>query len=384
MATIAVLLSRAANARLVAQALDGEDLHFGDPRALRPSEIDLVIVDGVALGVHHEWLERARAAAAPVLIPVLLVTSRRATQLAHLSLWRIADELITMPVDRLELSARVEILLRMRRFSLALRDEAADLEMFVQTAAHDLRSPLTTILGNAEFAASHAGASAGTELRASLTDLATASRQLDALVRDLYAYARAGASPVSASLVEIEPIVDAAAARVASELASTGARLDIRRPLGSVRADPAALTFAVQNLLANAVKYTAGDHPPDILVRADHTCMSTRLLVEDRGPGVPDGQRDQIFDAFLRLPRDTALPGTGIGLAIVRRVARRAGGDAGVDPRRGGGSSFWIEIPAHRASTAHHPHRGDRDDAHGAGARATVGTPGGPTVESLD
>lgn len=99
------------------------------------------------------------------------------------------------------------------------------------------------------------------------------------------------------------------------------------------------------NLLDNAAKY--GPRSQEIVVGIESRNGATRLFVEDQGPGIPEAERERIFERFYRLPRESAA-GTGIGLSVVRDLVTRHGGRTFVETASGGGSRFVVELPAPR------------------------------------
>ena len=119
----------------------------------------------------------------------------------------------------------------------------------------------------------------------------------------------------------------------------------VEEPLPTVSGNLTALVQVVANLLSNAVKFVPDNRQPQVRIRAEERETRIRLWVEDNGIGVPEGQEDRIFRVFERLSEGTDHPGTGIGLAIVRRGLQRIGGDCGVERLPDGGSGFWIDVP---------------------------------------
>jgi signal transduction histidine kinase len=142
--------------------------------------------------------------------------------------------------------------------------------------------------------------------------------------------------------------IEAAAAPPKPELSAVG-------PFPSVRAHRVLLGQALANLLSNAVKFVSPGVRPRVTVRAERRDgpggrASVRLWVEDNGIGVAPEHQGRIFRVFERLHPASKYPGTGIGLAIVRRSIERLGGSSGVESEPGRGSRFWIELPAADAS----------------------------------
>jgi signal transduction histidine kinase len=113
-----------------------------------------------------------------------------------------------------------------------------------------------------------------------------------------------------------------------------------------VNAHRPTLVQAIENLLTNAIKFVAPGTRADVRITAEQRDDFVRLTIDDNGIGLDPAQHERVFQPFQRLHGVEAYPGTGIGLAIVRRSMDRMGGSCGVDPKPGGGSRFWIELQA--------------------------------------
>ena len=124
------------------------------------------------------------------------------------------------------------------------------------------------------------------------------------------------------------------------------ADIHVEHPLGTAIAHPAGFAQVIDNLLANAVKFVAPGVRPDVRVWSEQRGARLRLWVEDNGIGILPDHRARIFEPFERLHGVETYPGTGIGLAIVRRTVDRMGGSCGVESTLGSGSRFWVELPA--------------------------------------
>jgi signal transduction histidine kinase len=122
------------------------------------------------------------------------------------------------------------------------------------------------------------------------------------------------------------------------------AEIRIESPLPPVLGNEAALTQSISNLLGNAVKFVAPDVLPQVRVWAQEKGDCIRFYFQDNGIGIAPDHQERIFNMFERLHSTTDYPGTGIGLAIVRKSVELMGGKAGVESEPGKGSTFWLEL----------------------------------------
>lgn len=121
--------------------------------------------------------------------------------------------------------------------------------------------------------------------------------------------------------------------------------MTVRNPLPRVVGVRTTLTQAVHNLIGNALKFVPPDRPPEVILRSEVKDGFARLWVEDNGIGIAEAHQERVFHMFERLHGVESYPGTGIGLAIVRRGVERMSGAVGVESAPGEGSRFWIELP---------------------------------------
>jgi signal transduction histidine kinase len=175
--------------------------------------------------------------------------------------------------------------------------------------------------------------------------MAAATERMQRLIVDLLAYARSGRAPTPPQPVTLVGAVRAAVDDLAAAATERGVQPTVDLPDGAaVMAEPVAVAQVVRNLLANALKF-ADATAPEVAVSAERADGRWRVVVADNGAGVPEDKRAAIFEPFTQLRRDD-FGGTGLGLSICRRLVARHGGTIGVQPRQGGGSAFWFELPA--------------------------------------
>ncbi|HZC31360.1 MAG TPA: ATP-binding protein, partial [Gaiellaceae bacterium] len=225
----------------------------------------------------------------------------------------------------------------------------------VATVSHELRTPLAAIYGSA-VTLRRRDHDLEEELRGKLLDvIADEAERLAEIVEDLLLTSRLDSGKVEVNIERCDPVaiarleVDAARTHVPE---TVELELDAPDELPAVAADPAQLRQVLANLLDNAVKYSPDGGP--ITVELSQGDRSVRFAVRDRGLGIPDAERERIFEKFYRLDpgMSRGIGGTGLGLYICRELVRRVGGRIWVESSNGGGSTFVVEIPQGAARPA--------------------------------
>ncbi|AGZ40602.1 ATP-binding protein [Actinoplanes friuliensis] len=233
---------------------------------------------------------------------------------------------------------------RTRTAEAQLREREAELTGFATAAADHLHAPLHTIAGFTELLLEDAGP-LDEASRGFLDRIGRSTGRMLALVDDLLAY-----SSAADAALKLEP-VDAgglALGVVAGRLDHvTGERPSIDvGDLPAVTADAELLGEVLGQLVDNAVRFVRHGTAARVTIGArEHVPGWWRIEVADRGIGVPEEQRTRIFAPFHRAPAAEGFPGTGLGLAVCRRIVDLHGGELGVDPNPGGGSIFWFTVP---------------------------------------
>jgi len=238
---------------------------------------------------------------------------------------------------------RLEELVEQRTAELA--EVNAELEAFAYSVSHDLRAPLRAMEGFAEALLEDYSDRLDEEGRDYARSIAEAAKRMDRLVCDLLAYSRIGRREIHLDHVDLEAVVEDLLVTLESEISRRGATVEVARPMPRVRAHYATLAQVVGNLLSNALKFVEPPAAPRVKVWAEEDGEMVRLWVEDNGIGIAPEHQERIFRVFERLHGVDKYPGTGIGLAIVRRGAERMGGRVGVQSEPGRGSRFFVELP---------------------------------------
>lgn len=261
-------------------------------------------------------------------------------------------ELITTFADQAALvveNARLQAEMAARSVQLAQQAEElarsnAELERFAYVASHDLQEPLRVVSSYVELFLRRYGAGLPDEGEIYLGFVLDGVERMRQLIKDLLAYSRVdtyGRAPARASS---RIVFDAAQARLATLIAETDAVI-IVDPLPDVLADETQLEQLFQNLLSNALKFRLAK-PPRIHVYAQRKDKLWYFSVQDNGIGIDMEQSERIFKIFQRLHTREEYPGTGIGLAICKRIVERHGGRIWLESTPGKGSTFHFSLPA--------------------------------------
>ena len=261
--------------------------------------------------------------------------------------------LLERPVrpDTVRLAARSALRARMRQYEVrnsqeALLEANADLEQFAHSASHDLREPLRTIAAASHMLARefpHDTSERAVEL---LRLIRGSVERMDGLLADLLAYAHAS-SIVEEQLpaVPARRAVDSALMNLAEAIRESGAIITIGElPTIMVRESHLAQVF--QNLLGNAIKYRRSDQNPIVELLAHEAEGHWIFTVIDNGIGIPGAYYETVFGIFKRLHSHDQFSGTGMGLAICKRIVERYRGRIWVESDPGQGSRFSFSIPA--------------------------------------
>src|SRR5215211_5454397 len=262
------------------------------------------------------------------LIIAALLIERRRRRLAKEALARL----------NAELESRIE------QRTAALNSKSRELEAFAYSVAHDLKAPLRGIDGYSRLLLEDYANRLEGEGRNFLETIQSSTDEMNQLIDDLLAYSRLERRELKTDRIELAPIVNSLVEEKRREQA---------RPVdfvvevngSTVLADASGLSQSLRNYLDNAVKFTRKIDHPRIEVGAKDEAKSCIVWVRDNGIGFDMKHHDRIFDIFQRLGVTEDYPGTGIGLAIVRKAMERIGGRAWAESKPGAGATFYLEIP---------------------------------------
>ncbi|MCC7168162.1 MAG: hypothetical protein IT565_11395 [Rhodospirillales bacterium] len=220
---------------------------------------------------------------------------------------------------------RHELAVQLRQSVDRLTSSNTELERFAHVASHDLREPVRTLVSFSQLLERRLGTALSPDVKDYLDYVVGAAKRMDALVSDLLTYARVSSDvepfrPVDLDLVLAEVRLD-----LADALARTGATLEAPR-LPTVMGTRMQLHQLLQNLVSNALKFQSPGTPPRLVFSRTDEPGQWRISLTDNGIGLDPKYAEQIFVIFKRLHSDQAYPGTGVGLAVCRRIMERHNG----------------------------------------------------------
>jgi signal transduction histidine kinase len=257
------------------------------------------------------------------------------------------------------------IIRRLTRGMRALAREAAraedlgrsnrELEEFAYIASHDLQAPLRRITGFAQLLSKRYKGKLDGEADDFISRITNSTDRMQDLIEDLLAYSRAGSRELAPARTDLNEVLRGVLADLDAQIKEAGGEVAVER-LPVVTADPGQLSRLLQNLIANAIKFR-GERPPSVRVSARREGDEWVFAVADNGIGIEKKYTGEVFKMFRRLHAATAYPGTGIGLAIARKVVERHGGRIWVESEPGRGSTFYFTLGASDA-----PRREERHD----------------------
>jgi signal transduction histidine kinase len=234
----------------------------------------------------------------------------------------------------------------LRRREGELQQSNAELEHFAYLASHDLQEPLRTITAYAGLLESRTADRLDERSTTWLGFITDGATRMSHLIADLLEYSRTGRDASSAGPPPTAPLDDAWDTAVAS-LAEAIERSDAevtRGPLPVVRASPGDMSRLLANLITNALKYH-GERPPVVRAQARRVPGAWEMRIRDEGIGIEPRFHDRIFGLFQRLHTADEYAGTGMGLAIVRKIVESNGGSVSIESEPGSGATFIITLP---------------------------------------
>jgi signal transduction histidine kinase len=237
----------------------------------------------------------------------------------------------------------------LRERETQLRESNAELEHFAYLASHDLQEPLRTITSYVGLLENRVGGQLDDRARSWLGFVSDGAGRMSQLIADLLEYSRTGRGRDDAETVDLEQAWDLAVANLQHAIADAGATIE-RDALPEVRAHPREMTSMLQNLIGNGLKYRRDGVAPVVRASARHDGNGHwEIAIADNGIGIEPRFHDRVFGLFQRLHTAEEYPGTGMGLAIVKKIVESNGGSIRVESEPGAGATFYVTLQGEEA-----------------------------------
>ena len=237
---------------------------------------------------------------------------------------------------------------RHRTMAELLSRANVELEGFTYSVSHDLRAPLRAITGFTEILDRDYRSQLDEKAGQYLDRIISAGQRMGWLIDDLLAYSRLGHESLKTEQVKLDDLFAQVVNSLAARIEENGATIELPEELPAIYGHPTLLTQIFSNLLSNAITFHRPGESSRVVVGCRLDSDDCTLSVSDNGIGISPEYLDKIFDIFQRLHRQDEFPGTGIGLAIVKKSVELLGGTVTVDSEEGRGTTFTVVVPNSR------------------------------------
>ncbi|MGN6544062.1 MAG: PAS domain S-box protein, partial [Aureliella sp.] len=246
-----------------------------------------------------------------------------------------------------DITQRKESEEKIQQMMTELSRSNAELEQFAYVASHDLQEPLRAVAGCVEVLEQEYRDKLDSEAHELIRHTVEGARRMQTLIRDLLAFSRVSSRGQPFASTDCNAALDQALVNLETTIRESGTVIH-RDPLPTIKADATQIAQLFQNLIGNGIKFH-GDRKPEIHIGAEAIEDGWRFWVRDNGIGIDPQYFDRIFVIFQRLHTRAEYPGTGIGLAICKRIVERHGGVISVESEVGKGTTFYFTIPNREA-----------------------------------
>jgi signal transduction histidine kinase len=233
---------------------------------------------------------------------------------------------------------------RVRERTVQLQAAVSELEAFSYSVSHDLRAPLRSIAGFSQALIEDAGPQLSPDAQDDVARIVAAAQRMDHLINDLLTLSMVTRAEMSRDVVDVSDLANRIVAELSEVAPMRGMTVTVQ-PGMTAQGDPRLVRVALENLITNAWKFTSRrEHPCIEVGQASDDGSSAVFFVRDNGVGFDPAYADKLFGPFQRLHDATEFPGTGIGLATVRRIVLRHGGRVWAESRPGQGACFYFTL----------------------------------------
>ncbi|MDP1772909.1 MAG: PAS domain S-box protein [Methylobacter sp.] len=242
---------------------------------------------------------------------------------------------------------------QLKQIEAELTRSNAELEQFAYAVSHDMRQPLRMVTSYLSLIEDALTGSLNEETQQFLDFAVNGAKRMDAMILSLLDYSRIGRKFEAKIQLSSKASLDEALAFLNPELSACGGEIKVTGDWPELFASRDELTRLLQNLIGNALKYHEENKPPQVHIHGKISAESLRVEVRDQGIGIEPSQMDRLFKVFSRLQARSRFDGTGVGLALCRKIVEHHGGTIGVESAgEGQGCVFWFELPIVKAANS--------------------------------
>ena len=255
-------------------------------------------------------------------------------------------EFLSVQEERAKLTAGlVKANRKLKRFVTELNDKNAELDSFAHTVSHDLKSPLQCIAGYADLLQFSLPDDTSDDVRSCVSEIIHAATNMGRMIDHILEISHIDQAVNPQHRVSLATVVEDIMRTMRPKLEEGSVEVELAEPLPSVSGDRFRITQLIQNLLENSCKYVGEQRQPKIEIGVAEAPSGVRALyVKDNGEGINPEFHDHIFSLFSRI--NTEAEGSGVGLALVKKIARQHGGDVWVESEGNGkGTVMWVALP---------------------------------------
>jgi signal transduction histidine kinase len=236
---------------------------------------------------------------------------------------------------------------QLRQYAVELEGRNNELDAYNHTIAHDLSSPLSLIAGYASLILMSEEDTITPEIYEWAEKIRTSAEKMSDMINQLLWLAQLRSPLENVEPVDLNAVVHSALLRFEGRIKEKQIQIEVAPNMPIALGHAAWIEEAFANLISNSIKYLGEDNPaPCLQIRAKQQGLVVLCEVEDNGIGIKPEDQKRLFEMFTRVPNPTErIKGLGLGLAIVRRVVTRLGGEVGVESTFGEGSTFWFTLP---------------------------------------
>lgn len=373
MKRILLLVEHQQNRQLLSQALEkyyqvlapGVDSDFvvaGEQ--MLTEDFDLCFVDYTAIHYLREKMLATREAAIPLFLPFVFMTTLHDVGLSTDHLEPLVDDIVHLPVEKIELRTKIRVLLRSRSYSLQLKASQEKLNQslahekelnkiksrFVSTVSHEFRNPLNSISGMAQILEAYGDKLTPVKKAEVLQQLRRNVTKMTNLLNDVLMISQKDMNKLEFNPAPLE--LETFCRDVINEVQTA---FDNRQTINFIyqaesakfNLDSKLLNHVLTNLLANACKYSPKDSTIDFEIHSQASELTSELIftIRDRGIGIPPEDLPQLFDSFYRASNSQSYQGSGLGLAIAKEYVEFHQGTIFVVSELEVGTTFTVNIP---------------------------------------